>query len=172
MRDRYSGKSRGFGFVTFQTIADAQRVASLDHIVDGRRCDAKLALPRGAPAASPAAAAPAPPPVPTTHRCTRPGPLHGLLPATGCSSRFFMGAQGPGTIGWRRSCRALPSLLTLSWCRIFVARIPPSVTDAEFKQYWESFGSVQVWPLLVASQALHAASRSFQHPAGVLVAAV
>ena len=70
MRDRYSGKSRGFGFVTFQLAADAQHVASLDHIVDGRRCDAKLALPRGAPAQQPPAAAAAPQPVPAmaTHR--------------------------------------------------------------------------------------------------------
>ena len=37
MRDRYSGKSRGFGFVTFMASQDAQHVASMDHVVDGRR---------------------------------------------------------------------------------------------------------------------------------------
>ena len=57
MRDRYSGKSRGFGFVTFYTVGDAQRVAGAEHVVDGRRCDAKLALPRGGSAATPSGTA-------------------------------------------------------------------------------------------------------------------
>lgn len=47
MRDRYSGKSRGFGFVTFVYAADAASVVLGDHHVDGRRCEAKFALPRG-----------------------------------------------------------------------------------------------------------------------------
>lgn len=37
MKDRYSGKSRGFGFVTFMYPADAQRVVGTEHQVDGRR---------------------------------------------------------------------------------------------------------------------------------------
>ena len=96
MRDRYSGKSRGFGFVTFQTAADAQRVAALDHIVDGRRCDAKLALPRGAPAASPAAAVPVAAPVATTHRH-----VHTLISATlssGCARLLEAVLQCPAVL--------------------------------------------------------------------------
>jgi hypothetical protein len=47
MKDRYTGKSRGFGFVTFVFSADAVGVAAMEHHVDGRRCEAKFALPRG-----------------------------------------------------------------------------------------------------------------------------
>lgn len=47
MKDRYTGKSRGFGFVSFKYAADASRVMASEHQIDGRRCEAKLALPRG-----------------------------------------------------------------------------------------------------------------------------
>jgi RNA recognition motif-containing protein len=46
MKDRFTGKSRGFGFVTFVDPAAAQRALTLDHSVDGRRCEAKIALPK------------------------------------------------------------------------------------------------------------------------------
>ncbi|KAK9815318.1 hypothetical protein WJX72_001599 [[Myrmecia] bisecta] len=82
MKDRYTGKSRGFGFVTYTYPDDAHRVMATEHHVDGRRCEAKLALPRGG---------------------------------------------------------SNPNRTT----RIFVARIPPSVTDHQFRAYFERFGSVQ-----------------------------
>lgn len=47
MKDRYSGKSRGFGFVTFVYPENAASVVVGEHYVDGRRCEAKFALPRG-----------------------------------------------------------------------------------------------------------------------------
>lgn len=47
MRDHGSGRSRGFGFVTYLTAEDAARVAGREYTVDGRRCEAKFALPRG-----------------------------------------------------------------------------------------------------------------------------
>eukprot|EP00891_Asterochloris_glomerata_P000126 jgi/Astpho2/126/e_gw1.00004.19.1_t len=82
MKDRFTGKSRGFGFVTYVHQADAQNTAALEHQIDGRRCEAKVALPRGG-----------------TH----------------------------------------PNRTT----RIFVARIPPTVQDAQFRSYFEQFGRVQ-----------------------------
>jgi hypothetical protein len=46
MKDRLSGKSRGFGFVTFTDAAAAARALQVDHTIDGRRCEAKVALPK------------------------------------------------------------------------------------------------------------------------------
>ncbi|GFR45925.1 hypothetical protein Agub_g7384 [Astrephomene gubernaculifera] len=82
MKDRYTGKSRGFGFVTFLDANSATRALTVEHTIDGRRCEAKIALPKGEP---------------TPPRTTR----------------------------------------------IFVARIPPSVTEAQFRQYFEGFGKLQ-----------------------------
>ncbi|PNW71638.1 hypothetical protein CHLRE_16g662702v5 [Chlamydomonas reinhardtii] len=82
MKDRYTGKSRGFGFVTFTDAGSATRALGVEHTIDGRRCEAKIALPKGEPS-----------PPRTT--------------------------------------------------RIFVARIPPSVTEAQFRQYFEGFGKLQ-----------------------------
>uniref|UniRef100_A0A7S0RZM2 RRM domain-containing protein n=1 Tax=Chlamydomonas leiostraca TaxID=1034604 RepID=A0A7S0RZM2_9CHLO len=82
MKDRYTGKSRGFGFVMFTETVAAQRALAAEHTIDGRRCEAKIALPKGEPS-----------PPRTT--------------------------------------------------RIFVARIPPSVTETQFRSYFEAFGKLQ-----------------------------
>lgn len=82
MREKYTGKSRGFGFVTFATAADAQRAVMGEHEIDGRKCETKFALPEG-------------------------------------------------KVGSARTTR------------IFVARIPASVTDQQFRAYFEQFGIVQ-----------------------------
>lgn len=82
MRERYTGKSRGFGFVTFADAAGAHRAVASEHTIDGRRCEAKFALPEG-------------------------------------------------KVGSARTTR------------IFVARIPSSVPDAQFRAYFEQFGAVQ-----------------------------
>jgi len=82
MRERYTGKSRGFGFVTFATTAEAQGATTAEHVIDGRRCEAKFALPEG-------------------------------------------------KVGSARTTR------------IFIARIPSSVSDIQFRAYFEQFGAVQ-----------------------------
>lgn len=71
-----AGKSRGFGFVTFASAAEAYRAVTSEHHIDGRKCEAKFALPEG-------------------------------------------------KVGSARTTR------------IFVARIPSSVTDTQFRQYFE-----------------------------------
>jgi RNA recognition motif-containing protein len=40
------GKSRGFGFVTFLEPSSAQHALGAEHTIDGRRCEAKVALPK------------------------------------------------------------------------------------------------------------------------------
>lgn len=82
MRERYTGKSRGFGFVTFTTTAEAQHATTAEHVIDGRRCEAKFALPEG-------------------------------------------------KVGSARTTR------------IFIARIPSSVSDIQFRGYFQQFGAVQ-----------------------------
>ena len=44
MKDRTTGKSRGFGFVTFQRASDAAHAGNKEHMVDGRRCEVGLLL--------------------------------------------------------------------------------------------------------------------------------
>jgi len=46
MKDRYTGSSRGFGFVTFVDIASAGLALRTPHMIDGRRCEIKVAVPK------------------------------------------------------------------------------------------------------------------------------
>ncbi|TKY57368.1 Heterogeneous nuclear ribonucleoprotein 1 [Spatholobus suberectus] len=46
MRDRTTGRARGFGFVVFADPAVAERVIMDKHIIDGRTVEAKKAVPR------------------------------------------------------------------------------------------------------------------------------
>lgn len=90
MREKYTGKSRGFGFVTFAAAADAHRAVGAEHEIDGRKCEAKFALPEG-------------------------------------------------KVGSARTTR------------IFVARIPASVTDQQFRAYFEQVRRGEGIPFLRAA---------------------
>ncbi|XP_016545279.1 heterogeneous nuclear ribonucleoprotein 1 isoform X1 [Capsicum annuum] len=46
MRDRNTGRARGFGFVVFADPAVAERVVKEKHMIDGRTVEAKKAVPR------------------------------------------------------------------------------------------------------------------------------
>ncbi|KAA8527037.1 hypothetical protein F0562_008734 [Nyssa sinensis] len=46
MRDRMTGRARGFGFVVFADPAVAERVVTEKHMIDGRTVEAKKAVPR------------------------------------------------------------------------------------------------------------------------------
>ncbi|XP_022852600.1 heterogeneous nuclear ribonucleoprotein 1-like [Olea europaea var. sylvestris] len=46
MRDRTTGRARGFGFVVFTDSAVAERVIKEKHMIDGRTVEAKKAVPR------------------------------------------------------------------------------------------------------------------------------
>ncbi|KAK4398597.1 Heterogeneous nuclear ribonucleoprotein 1 [Sesamum angolense] len=46
MRDRTTGRARGFGFVVFADPAVAERVVKEKHMIDGRTVEAKKAVPR------------------------------------------------------------------------------------------------------------------------------
>ncbi|KAK1403148.1 Heterogeneous nuclear ribonucleoprotein 1 [Heracleum sosnowskyi] len=46
MKDRATGRARGFGFVVFADAAIAERVVKAKHMIDGRTVEAKKAVPR------------------------------------------------------------------------------------------------------------------------------
>ncbi|KAH7276560.1 hypothetical protein KP509_39G011900 [Ceratopteris richardii] len=46
MKDRMTGQSRGFGYVTFRTVEDARKAATSQHVLNGRSLDVKIATPK------------------------------------------------------------------------------------------------------------------------------
>lgn len=81
MKDRATGRSRGFGYVTFRTSEDAEKAVATQHSLNGRMLEVKIATPKEDMK-------------PPTKKITR----------------------------------------------VFVARIPPSVTDEMFRSYFEKYG--------------------------------
>ncbi|KAH0472528.1 MAG: uncharacterized protein KVP18_002569, partial [Porospora cf. gigantea A] len=58
MSSKFTGVSRGFGFVVFRGTAAMERVLAREHIVDGLRLEVKRAFPKGDRPPSPARSAP------------------------------------------------------------------------------------------------------------------
>uniref|UniRef100_A0A0D6R9L5 RRM domain-containing protein n=1 Tax=Araucaria cunninghamii TaxID=56994 RepID=A0A0D6R9L5_ARACU len=83
MKDRASGRSRGFGYVTFCSSEVAEKAMATQHLLQGRVLEVKIATPKDEMR-------------PTIRKITR----------------------------------------------IFVARIPPTVTDEMFRSYFEKYGSI------------------------------
>lgn len=83
MKERSSGRSRGFGYVTFASVEDAKNALSSEHFLGNRILEVKVATPK-------------------------------------------------------EEMRAPSKKVT----RIFVARIAPSVTDADFRSYFEQYGEI------------------------------
>uniref|UniRef100_A0A452YZK1 RRM domain-containing protein n=1 Tax=Aegilops tauschii subsp. strangulata TaxID=200361 RepID=A0A452YZK1_AEGTS len=46
MKDRSSGRSRGFGYVTFSSVEDAKNVVNSEHILGDRTLEVKIATPK------------------------------------------------------------------------------------------------------------------------------
>eukprot|EP00252_Welwitschia_mirabilis_P007497 TRINITY_DN1890_c0_g1_i3.p1 TRINITY_DN1890_c0_g1~~TRINITY_DN1890_c0_g1_i3.p1 ORF type:complete len:376 (+),score=97.74 TRINITY_DN1890_c0_g1_i3:303-1430(+) len=84
MRDRASGRSRGFGYVTFSSVEDAKKVLEAEHVLNGRTLDVKVATPK-------------------------------------------------------EEMKTPSKKIT----RIFVARIPSSVTEQKFRSYFEEYGKIE-----------------------------
>ncbi|XP_076922124.1 heterogeneous nuclear ribonucleoprotein 1-like [Bidens hawaiensis] len=97
MRDRLTGRARGFGFVVFVDLAVAERVVKEKHMIDGRTVEAKKAVPRE--------------------------DYHGL-------NRTISSIQGSpvGPVGRTK--------------KIFVGGLPSSITETDFKAYFDQFGTI------------------------------
>lgn len=95
MRDRASGRARGFGFIVFSDPAVAERVVLEKHLIDGRMVEAKKAVPRDD---------------------------HSILNR---NSNTILGSPGPTRTK-----------------KIFVGGLPSTITDTEFRDYFEQFGAV------------------------------
>ncbi|KAF8116925.1 hypothetical protein N665_0014s0182 [Sinapis alba] len=104
MRDRTTGRARGFGFIVFADPSVAERVILEKHIIDGRTVEAKKAVPRD------------------DHQQVmkrHASPIHLMSPLHG----------GGGGGGYRTK-------------KIFVGGLPSSITEAEFKNYFDQFGTI------------------------------
>ncbi|KAK9065246.1 hypothetical protein SSX86_016629 [Deinandra increscens subsp. villosa] len=94
MKDRTTGRARGFGFVVFSNPAVAERVVKDKHIIDGRTVEAKKAVPRD---------------------------------DQQVLNRSNVSIQGsPGLIRTKK---------------IFVGGLASTVTESDFKNYFDQFGS-------------------------------
>lgn len=94
MRDRITGRARGFGFIVFADPSAAERVVMDKHMIDGRSVEAKKAVPRE-----------------DQHLLNR-------------NSSSIQGSPGPGRTR-----------------KIFVGGLASSVTESDFKRYFEQFGN-------------------------------
>ncbi|KAL9366848.1 hypothetical protein Peur_038047 [Populus x canadensis] len=95
MRDRVTGRARGFGFVVFADPIVAERVIMEKHVVDGRTVEAKKAVPRD-----------------DQHILSR-------------NTSSIHGSPGPGRTK-----------------KIFVGGLASTVTENDFKKYFEQFGII------------------------------
>uniref|UniRef100_M4DRF1 RRM domain-containing protein n=1 Tax=Brassica campestris TaxID=3711 RepID=M4DRF1_BRACM len=103
MRDRTTGRARGFGFIVFADPSVAERVILEKHIIDGRTVEAKKAVPRDDQQVLKRHASP-------MHLISSSPSQHG-----GGSNRTK---------------------------KIFVGGLPSSITEAEFKNYFDQFGTI------------------------------
>ncbi|KAK8947574.1 Heterogeneous nuclear ribonucleoprotein 1 [Platanthera guangdongensis] len=100
MRDKATGKPRGFGFVVFSDPSILERVLQDAHTIDGRTVEAKKAMSREEQQ--------------TTDKF-------------GNSTKYSGGGCGGGNFRTKK---------------IFVGGLPPTLSDMEFRKYFEAFGAV------------------------------
>ncbi|GFY81717.1 RNA-binding (RRM/RBD/RNP motifs) family protein [Actinidia rufa] len=99
MRDKISGKPRGFGFVVFADPSVLDRVLQDKHVLDGRTVEAKRALSREE-------------------------------------------QQTSSRTGNTNNARNFGSGGNYRTKKIFVGGLPPTLSEEEFRQYFEAYGNV------------------------------
>ncbi|KAG8365349.1 hypothetical protein BUALT_Bualt18G0095500 [Buddleja alternifolia] len=96
MKDRTTGRARGFGFIVFANASVADKVVREKHIIDGRTVEAKKAVPRD-------------------------------------DHQNFNRNNGSSTQGSPGPTRTK---------KIFVGGLASTVTETDFKRYFEQFGTI------------------------------
>ncbi|KAL1560005.1 heterogeneous nuclear ribonucleoprotein 1-like [Salvia divinorum] len=99
MKDRTTGRARGFGFIVFANASVAENVVKERHVIDGRTVEAKKAVPRD------------------DHQNFNRNnvSIHGSI----------QGSPGP-----------------VRTKKIFVGGLASSVTESDFKRYFDQFGTI------------------------------
>uniref|UniRef100_A0A7S3NJV6 RRM domain-containing protein n=1 Tax=Aureoumbra lagunensis TaxID=44058 RepID=A0A7S3NJV6_9STRA len=157
MRNKQTGVSRGFAFVTFANAASVDAVLTVEHQLDGRRIDIKRAVPRDR--APPPAGRQAQhrggnfglPPHHTAHHqvSTNQGGYSGY----GGGQYFQQDTDQRGTLFHQRTPGAFNGGPSTTLARpitngpppqrkLFVGGLAPTVTEAQFREYFSSFGNV------------------------------
>lgn len=95
MKDRSTGRARGFGFIVFSDPAVAERVVMEKHVIDGRTVEAKKAVPR--------------------------------------DDQNIVSRNSSSTHGSPSPARTK---------KIFVGGLASSVTESDFKKYFDQFGTI------------------------------
>ena len=125
MRNKATGISRGFGFITFGDPAVVDTVLASDHVLDGRRVDIKRAVPRDR----------APPP------SEKPGGRGGPYGPPPPGPRQDLGVVQPQEYPPQvPPPQALPGGGQTR--KLFVGGLAPSVSEQDFRAYFERFGPV------------------------------
>ncbi|KAG6416444.1 hypothetical protein SASPL_123874 [Salvia splendens] len=103
MKDRTTGRARGFGFIVFANASVAEKVVKERHVIDGRTVEAKKAVPRD------------------DHQnfSRNNGSIHGSIQGS------IQGSPGP-----------------VRTKKIFVGGLASSVTESDFKRYFDQFGTI------------------------------
>ncbi|KAG6392397.1 hypothetical protein SASPL_146614 [Salvia splendens] len=103
MKDRTTGRARGFGFIVFADASVAEKVVKERHVIDGRTVEAKKAVPRD------------------DHQNfnRNNASIHGSIQGS------IQGSPGP-----------------VRTKKIFVGGLASSVTENDFKRYFDQFGTI------------------------------
>eukprot|EP00428_Durinskia_dybowskii_P080153 CAMPEP_0170439814 /NCGR_PEP_ID=MMETSP0117_2-20130122/45990_1 /TAXON_ID=400756 /ORGANISM="Durinskia baltica, Strain CSIRO CS-38" /LENGTH=479 /DNA_ID=CAMNT_0010700171 /DNA_START=157 /DNA_END=1592 /DNA_ORIENTATION=+ len=159
MKDAISKRSRGFGFVTFSEVSAVDKaLANEPHTIDSRTVEAKRAVPRSeinkdavpgqpqkpaAPTASTSTttARPAQKPaaMPVKHVGTGAGAAHATYASA--SSGSGAGAGAGGHEGGKQTDGKI-NLDDYAYNKIFVGGLHYDTRDAEFRSYFEKYGTV------------------------------
>jgi RNA recognition motif-containing protein len=137
MKDPGSRRSRGFGFITFYDAASVDIVFNNEpHIIDGRKVEAKRAVPRSEMNVSPALKGQAPPNNNAAYASIKAAGPSASPSLTGMSK--YSTSPGNSTDG--RDLRSVSD--EYAYNKVFVGGLHYDTRDQEFRNYFSRYGRV------------------------------